>query len=115
MLNEGRRIDEGRKIFIPVLSGLCGHNNKATHWVVFKDCTCVCGMFSFCSAGGKGEAVKTLIASMIIGLVLISHYILILCTIALSKASMFGRIIMGIMVTILFITTLNFLELNFLE
>lgn len=58
---------------------------------------------------------KTLIASMIIGLVLIANYMLILGAIALSTESIFGKIMMGIMVTILFITTLNFLELNFLE
>lgn len=105
-----RRIDEGRKILIPVLSGCCGHNNKATNWVVFQDCTYVCGMFGFCSAGSKGEDVKTLIASLIIGLVLIAHYMLILGAIALSTASIFGKIMMGIMVTILLITTLNYLE-----
>ena len=53
---------------------------------------------------------KTLIASMIIGLVLIAHYILILCAIALSKKSIFGKIMIGIIVTILLITTLNYME-----
>lgn len=53
---------------------------------------------------------KTLIASIIIGLVLIAHYILILCTIALSKKSIFGKIMIGIIVTILLITTLNYME-----
>ena len=53
---------------------------------------------------------KTIIASMIIGLVLIAHYILILCAIALSKKSIFGKIMMGVMVTILLITTLNCME-----
>lgn len=53
---------------------------------------------------------KTLIASMIIGLVLIANYILILCAIALSKKSIFGNIMIGIVVTILLITTLNYME-----
>lgn len=53
---------------------------------------------------------KAIIASMIIGLVLIAHYILILCTIALSKKSIFGKIMIGIIVTILLITTLNYME-----
>lgn len=53
---------------------------------------------------------KTIIASLIIGLVLIAHYMLILGAIALSTASIFGKIMMGIMVTILLITTLNYLE-----
>lgn len=58
----------------------------------------------------KGEDMKTIIASLIIGLVLIAHYMLILGAIALSTASIFGKIMMGIMVTILLITTLNYLE-----
>lgn len=53
---------------------------------------------------------KTLIASLIIGLVLIANYILILCEIALSKKSIFGKIMIGIIVTILLITTLNYME-----
>lgn len=53
---------------------------------------------------------KAIIASMIIGLVLIANYILILCTIALSKKSIFGKIMIGIIVTILLITTLNYME-----
>lgn len=52
---------------------------------------------------------KAIIASMIIGLVLIAHYILILCTIELSKKSIFEKIMIGIIVTILLITTLNYM------
>ena len=53
---------------------------------------------------------KTIIASLIIGWVIITRYLLILSVIALSTASIFGKIMMGIMETILLIATLNYLE-----
>lgn len=53
---------------------------------------------------------KTIIASLIIGWVIITHYMSILAVIALSTASIFGKIMMGIMETILLIATLNYLE-----
>lgn len=53
---------------------------------------------------------KTIIASLIIGWVIITHYMSILAVIALSTESIFGKIMMGIMETILHIATLNYLE-----
>lgn len=104
-----RRIDEERKIFIPVLSGCCGHNNKATNWVGFQDCTYVCGMFGFCSAGSKGEDVKTLIESLLIGCVITINYISVLIMIVLSSEDTFGKITMVVYQTILSVATLNYL------
>lgn len=67
-------------------------------------------MFGFCSAGSKGEDVKTIIASLIIGWVIITHYVSILAVIALSTASIFGKIMMGIMETILIMVFINCLK-----
>ena len=53
---------------------------------------------------------KTIIVSLIIGWVIINHYMSILAVIALSTASIFGKIVMGITETILLIATLNYLE-----
>ena len=105
-----RRIDEERKIFIPVLSGCCGHNNKATNWVGFQDCTYVCGMFCFCSAGSKGEDVKTMIDGLVISLFIITNYMSVIAVIWLSPASTFGKIMMCIFETLLLAAALKCLE-----
>ena len=105
-----RRIDEERKIFIPVLSGCCGHNNKATNWVGFQDCTYVCGMFGFCSAGSKGEDVKTMIDGLVISLFIITNYMFVIAVIWLSPASTFGKIMMCIFETLLLAAALKCLE-----
>lgn len=105
-----RRIDEGRKILIPVLSGCCGHNNKATNWVVFQDCTYVCGIFSFCSAGDKGKDVKSIIDGFIIAMFIITNYTSVLVLIAQSPASTFGKIMTCIFEIILFVEAIKCLE-----
>lgn len=105
-----RRIDEERKIFIPVLSGCCGHNNKATDWVGFQDCTYVCGMFGFCSAGSKGEDVKSMIDGFIIALFIITNYTSVCVVIASSTASTFGKIMMWVFQTLLLIEAIKCLE-----
>lgn len=105
-----RRIDEGRKIFIPVLSGCCRHNNKATNWVVFQDCTYVCGMFGFCFAGGKGEDVKSIIDGFIIAMFIITNYTSVLALIAMSPTNTFGKITMCIFEIILFVEAIKCLE-----
>ena len=105
-----RRGDEGRKIYIPVLSGCCGHNNKATNWVVFQACTYVCGVFSFCSTGGKGEDVKTIIDGFIISMFIITNYTSVCVVIASSPASTFEKIMMWVSQTLLLIEAIKCLE-----
>lgn len=53
---------------------------------------------------------KTLLGSLLIGWVIITHYMSTLAVIALSPASIFGKIMMGIVETILSVATLNYLE-----
>ena len=48
--------------------------------------------------------------SLLIGWVITTHYISILAVIALSPASIFGKIMMGIVETILSAAALNYLE-----
>ena len=48
-------------------------------------------MFSFCSAGSKGEDVKSIIDGFIIALFIITNYTSVLALIAMSPASTFGK------------------------
>lgn len=67
-------------------------------------------MFSFCSAGGKGEDVKTMIDGLVISLFIITNYMSVLAVIAMSPASTFGKIMMGIFEIILFVEAIKCLE-----
>lgn len=67
-------------------------------------------MFGFCSAASKGGDVKPMIDGLVISLFIITNYMSVLAVIAMSPASTFGKIMMGIFEALLLVEAIKCLE-----